>query len=151
MTKHILDQYVDLKKELEEVSDRVTNLKKQIEKLEKDGVVADKVKGGLGGIQHYTIKGIPIPEYKKKKVLLNARLDRQNELLLKCECLINEVEKFISGIPDSQTRRIFMLRYVDGLSWNKVADKIGGGNTDDGVRKTAERYLKSCPICPKKI
>lgn len=56
-----------------------------------------------------------------------------------------QIERFIGSISDSQTRRIFELRYIKGdycPSWNAVAMAIGGGNTADGCRKIATRYLK---------
>lgn len=43
--------------------------------------------------------------------------------------------------PDAHMRRILQLRYVQGLSWDEVAARIGGGNTEDSVRKAAGRYL----------
>ena len=55
------------------------------------------------------------------------------------------IERFVSSISDSLTRRIFELRYIKGdycPSWNAVAFAVGGGNTADGVRKIATRYLK---------
>ena len=55
------------------------------------------------------------------------------------------IERFVWSIADSQTRRIFELRYIKGNycpSWNAVAFAVGGGNTADGVRKIATRYLK---------
>lgn len=42
---------------------------------------------------------------------------------------------------DEHVRRILRMRYIQGLSWNEVAAKIGGGNTEDSVRKAAGRYL----------
>ena len=54
---------------------------------------------------------------------------------------INEIEKFLSSISDSFVRRIVMLRVVDRLTWNEVADKIGGGNTENSVKKIYQRCL----------
>ena len=52
------------------------------------------------------------------------------------------LERWISDIPDSLTRQIFTLRFVNGLSWPQVAYSIGGGNTAEGVRKRCNRYLR---------
>ncbi|RXI57426.1 RNA polymerase subunit sigma-24, partial [Clostridium tetani] len=38
--------------------------------------------------------------------------------------------------------QIISLRYINGLTWEEVATNIGGNNTADSVRKTAERFLK---------
>lgn len=50
--------------------------------------------------------------------------------------------RFINGIPDSQLRTIFILRFISSKSWNEVADYIGGGNTEQGVCMRVLRYLK---------
>lgn len=74
------------------------------------------------------------------------------EELSKCRSIIKEkqercikerlrIEEYICGIPDSHTRRIFSLRFVDGLSWFAVARCIGGNSTEDGVKKICYRYL----------
>lgn len=68
----------------------------------------------------------------------------------------NRLEGYIAEIPDSLTRQIFVLRFINGLSWRQVAYSIGGGNTEDSVKKTCYRYLDaengeekaSCPECP---
>ncbi len=49
----------------------------------------------------------------------------------------------IGEVEDSITRQVLMLRYVNGLSWRKVALCMGGDNTSDGVRMVAMRYIKS--------
>lgn len=55
------------------------------------------------------------------------------------------LERWISAIPDSLTRQIFTLRFVDGMSWVEVAVQIGGGNTVEGVKKRCYRYLHEDP------
>ncbi len=52
------------------------------------------------------------------------------------------LERWIREVPDSLTRQIFHLRFVDGLTWAQVAAQIGGGNTDAGVKMICYRYLK---------
>lgn len=51
------------------------------------------------------------------------------------------LEAYIASIDDSLLRQIFTLRFVDGLTWGKVARRIGGGNTSDSVRKQVYRYI----------
>ena len=51
------------------------------------------------------------------------------------------LELYIRNIPDSLTRQIFTLRFVDFLSWAEVAARIGGGNTTAAVKKRVYRYL----------
>lgn len=60
---------------------------------------------------------------------------------LQCIHERNRLERYISGIPDSLTRLVFTLRFVNGLSWNQTAENVGGGNTADSVRMRVYRYL----------
>ncbi len=52
------------------------------------------------------------------------------------------LERYIAEIPDSLTRQIFQLRFIDGLTWVQIAFSVGGGNTEEGVRKRVYRYLE---------
>lgn len=56
--------------------------------------------------------------------------------------LKNRIAEYIMGIEDSQTRLIFHLRVYDLMTWNAIADKIGGMNSEDSVKKRYYRYLK---------
>lgn len=164
VTKEILNQYSNTKKEIDDLSKKIEVLEIKIPKLEKriaeiqEGhTVKDKVRGGNGGLQSFVIEGIPVTEYENKQTELQIKkrlLERQKKLLETLELELirqsNEVETFLQTINDSQTRRIIRLRVIDGLSWNEVADKIGGGNTEDGVRMCFDRFLKkniSCSVC----
>lgn len=142
VSKEVLTQYVDLQKECKEVREKIEKLEKQIEKLENEGNVIDKVTGGLGGLQSFKIEGVPLPEYNKKKALLYVRKATLTELEMEILETLNEVEEFITSISDSHIRRIISLRVVDGLSWNEVANRIGG-NTEDSVRMTFNRFMNS--------
>ena len=142
VSKEILVQYTDLQKERKEVREKIEKLEKQIETIENDGNVSDKVRGGDGGLQSFKIDGFPYPEYSRKKTLLYMRKATLSELEMELIETLNEVEEFITTIKDSHMRRIISLRVVDGLSWNKVADRIGGGNTDDSVRKAFDRFME---------
>lgn len=53
----------------------------------------------------------------------------------------NRLERYIAEIPDSLTRQIFKLRFVDGKTWLQVAVGVGGGNTEESVRKVCTRYI----------
>lgn len=142
VSKEILVQYADLQKERKEVREKIKKLERQIETIENDGNVADKVRGGDGGLQSFKVEGFPYPEYSRKKTLLYMRKATLSELEMELIETLNEVEEFITTIKDSHMRRIISLRVVDGLSWNKVADRIGGGNTDDSVRKAFDRFME---------
>jgi hypothetical protein len=142
ISKEILTQYSDLQEEVKEVRNRIESTEKQIAKIEEEGNVIDTVSGGSGGIQHFKIEGFPYPEYSRKKSLLYVRKATLVNLELELTETLNQVEEFIAGVEDSRIRRIITLRFIENLSWNKVADRIGGGNTEDSVKKMFYRFME---------
>ena len=142
ISKEILIQYSDLQEEVKEVRERIDKTEKQIAKIEDEGNVIDSVCGGNGGIQHFKIEGFPYPEYSRKKTLLYARKATLASLEMELLETLNQVEEFIASVDDSRMRRIITLRFIDNLSWNKVADRIGGNNTEDSVRKAFTRFME---------
>ena len=142
MTKNVLAQYDDLIREMKEVEQRIQNVKAEIRKIEAEGEVTDMVAGGYGGIQHFTITGFPQRDYAKKRTLLNTRKSILHALRSEIEQSTNDVLEFINSIDDSHVRRIVTMRFVDGMKWRQIALNIGGGNTEDSVRKTVERFLE---------
>lgn len=48
---------------------------------------------------------------------------------------------FINTLTDSLSRQIVFYRCAEFLPWRKVAQKIGGGNTEDGVRMRFDRMF----------
>ena len=141
MRKNVLAQYVDLVKEREEVRQRVADTERKLEKLKEEWEVTDTVKGGEGGIQHFTIHGFPSRDYSKAKTLLMTRKATLHSLESEIEQSMNEVLTFINNIEDSHDRRIVTLRVIDGMSWKQVARQMGGPNTEDGVRQAYFRII----------
>lgn len=141
VSKEILIQYSDLQQEVKEINEKIEKTEKQIAKIKKEGNVIDTVSGGNGGIQHFKIEGFPYPEYTRKKNLLYSRKLVLTELELELLETLNEVEEFISSVKDSHMRRIINLRFVENLSWNEVADRIGGGNTEGSVKMAFQRFM----------
>lgn len=65
------------------------------------------------------------------------------EKIRECNLVKKKIERFMNGIEDSFTRQIFYYRYAKGMTWKKVAYMTGGYNSEECVRKIAERYLKA--------
>jgi hypothetical protein len=131
MTKHELSQLKYLKREIK-------LMKKEI--AEAEHITTVDIVTGSEPVWPYTrrtyrIEGIDEGYIQRRERRLRRKLE---ELMDKRE----EIEEYISTIPDSQARMIFQLRYVNGLSWRQVAAHIGGGNTTDGVRMIHNRYLE---------
>jgi len=52
-----------------------------------------------------------------------------------------EIESFIDQLSDSQIRQILYMKYLKGMSWRQIARHLGGGNTEDCIRKKVVRFF----------
>ena len=59
----------------------------------------------------------------------------------------NKLSRYIATVDDSLMRQILTLRFVEGMSWRKVARSIGGGNTEDSVKQACSRFLRKDETC----
>lgn len=50
--------------------------------------------------------------------------------------------RFIASVPDSKARLIMALRFVDCLTWDRVARSVGGDPTEWKAKKYCYRYLE---------
>lgn len=85
-------------------------------------------------LQNRTLEGIPASASDIVSKYCAAKLRAEQEL--------DKLIDYITGIPNSQIRQIFRLRFIDGCKWNTVADIIGGGNTEASMKMTVVRYLR---------
>ena len=72
--------------------------------------------------------------------LIGERRARLGAALIEREQERIRLEDYIASIPDSLTRQIFRLRFVEGMEWRDVAAKVGGDNSADGVRMIVMCY-----------
>lgn len=131
MTKQELNNLRHFPKEIAALSSHIVQLQTQAEG-------ATRIISGMPGgkIENdYIAKAIAISVDEQKK-LRRLILKRQREQA--------RVMEFISQIDDAQLRTIFILRYLKGYTWVKISMEIGGGNTEDAVKKMVERYLAKC-------
>lgn len=80
------------------------------------------------------VVGIDWEKYCRKRERYLNRLDK-----LEKEC--EEIEKFIEGIEDSMTRRIFRMYYIDGKTQKEIAQLV---NMD---RSMVSRKLNTPDLC----
>lgn len=143
--KHILEQYTDMQEEHKDLLRRIQRLGDQIAKMEESGyTVADSVacgKKGKKALKTVKVEGFPHPDYERKRSLLRRYKKKlelcDQELLEKT----TEAEEYISSIEDSRIRRIMRYRYIDNLTWQQVANRMGKHFTAESCRKMHDRYL----------
>ena len=56
------------------------------------------------------------------------------------------IEAFVSGIEDDQTRMVFRLRFLRGLSWKEVAQILGQYTTEGSVKAACYRFFRDLGV-----
>lgn len=132
--KKTLRQYNSIREEIKE-------LRREIIKLERQEKYAtDKVTGSDDQFpyakKHFTITGIADDKnlIRKKEILINR--------LKGCEKIKIEIDRFITEIPDSLTRRVFRYRYIDELNWQAIAFRIGKHDESYPRKLVHDKYLE---------
>ena len=69
---------------------------------------------------------------------INELIDIKNQIAAK----VIVIERFINHIPEPFYRLLLHYRCVECLPFKVIADKLGGKNTADSVRKAYIRYLE---------
>lgn len=112
MTKKELSQLYYLKKEIKEQQRR-------LDELETAATACTAKITGLPSGRGISDK---IGNYAAQIADLKGLLDLN---LKKCFYELNRLDRYIQSVDDSQMRTILTLRYIQGLSWQKIAYAIG--------------------------
>ncbi len=144
MTIKELSQLTDLENEIALLRKEIRALvKERIEnQYVSDGVLASSKE--LPYQQHTQIvRGYSaLPKGKKLAAKIGERKQKLSEELIRREDERLKLEQYIDSIPDSLTRQIFRLRFVEGEKWKDIPVKVGGGNSESAVRMIVDRYLQ---------
>ena len=122
MTEKELSQYFYLKKEIEDLEERIAKLGLGIGSIE--------IKDIPGGTKKISSIQEKIVELKEKWI--NARISALEEYL--------KIEKYINGIEDSELRSIFRMRYLDLKKWEEIGFKHNYDRTT--ISKKVRGYIK---------
>lgn len=66
---------------------------------------------------------------------------KYEQKIAEIECEKLETEDWINECNDAFMRLCLARRFVDGMTWKRVALSIGGGNTATGCRVAVMRFL----------
>lgn len=113
MTRERLEGYRSCREEIQELQYKLAHLG------EGDSMIGNDV------ILDYQT-GFPRPQsivgYDHEKEVRLRRIYESRIAKLQAECA--EVEQWVEAIPDSLTRRIFRMYYIDGMNQSKIAKKV---------------------------
>lgn len=148
MTIKELSQLYNLNREIELADKEIDKIETALQKMQ--SAYATTVKGSAPSfpyVQHtISIGGIHVSarnkkEYYQKRAELQD-LKRLKELKQE-QCFVEygRLLRYIADVPDSLTRMGLELRFVNGLTWPQTAASMGGGNTEESVKKMCYRYI----------
>lgn len=128
MTKKELSQLYYLKKEIKEQQRRLAELEETATNC------SAKITGLPSG------RGISdkTGNYAAQIADLKALLDLN---IKKCFCELNRLNRYIQSVDDSQMRTILRLRYIQGLTWQRIAFEIGE-HDEQYPRRKHNAFLK---------
>lgn len=146
--KEILVQYADLQEEIKYLRKKIDSLQNEQAKMEgkkKQSFVKASMKDFP-----YTRHNVHTEGYVNLTNMsahyLNSTINTEiRKLELRYENLLqvtNDLLDFIDSINDSHMRMIITYRIIENYSWGQVADAMGGGNTEDSVRKAFVRFME---------
>ena len=138
MNKQLLNDYIDACELIKETELELERLKRK-----RSTVVMDKVTGSMSDFPYastsFKVEGAIDIGHDENAI-------RQQEQILierkkNAERIKQQVEKWINKIP-VRMQRIIKYHFFEGLSWEKVADKIGQNTTGNSLRMEFERFLR---------
>lgn len=113
MTKERLEEYRSNKDEIKELEHKLAHLGEGDSMIGNDVVFDYRT----GFPQPQAVVGVDWEKYDRLKELYQSRVAKLRE-----ECA--EVEQWIDGIQNGQMRRIFRMRYMDGMSQAKIGKAV---------------------------
>jgi len=152
LDKSVLERYCAAQGRIKQLNKRIREIRNKIERIGTSGErVVDSVKGTRkdGTYGNIRIEGFPLQEYEDARELLISRktvLEAEEKKLLR---LTNDVEEYISTVDDPEMKTILTLYYLEGRTWQRVANAMNTGYgrrgksyTSDSCRMALDRFIK---------
>ena len=138
MDKTILQDYIDACELLKETEKEINRLNQK-----KKTIIQDSVKGSSHEYpyieRHFKVQGTAFT------VKDDSRLHHEEKLLeqrkAKAESVRRQVDEWLLTVP-IRMQRVIRYRYLEGMTWEQVAAKMGRRATGDSVRKELERFFE---------
>ena len=111
MTRERLEMYQSNKEEIQELTYKLVHLR---ENMVGNSVILD---GRTGIARPQAVVGVD-------EELLQRRRERYEERKAALEQECEEIESYIESITDSLNRRILRMRYIDGMTQQRIARKV---------------------------
>ena len=135
-----IDQYTAILAEIDQ-------LKAEVETIysKNSNYVTDGVEGSSKTIpfakHHILISGYEVTEDVQDEI---GRLAQTYRDKIKTLCKARDgIEKALDEIQDAKLRVIVRYKYINEMSWQQIADKLGGKNTENSVKQYFKRNFSN--------
>lgn len=138
-SKELIEHYADLKIEIGQLEHEIADLCGKGWRMETDAVVASPAH------EPYQSRPIPISGFVQSPKTAKAckrLIQIYDEKLRNLYFWQNKAEEVFDRIPEGKARAILRYRYIDGLEWQAIADKLNDGSTEASVKMRAKRILE---------
>ena len=158
MTVKELSQLYWLNKEVKQYEKQLAQLEAE---LKEDCAELEMLRAGMDGLHSMNMDGMPhgsgvsnpVESTVAQIMTLEEALRGKHEAATRLKALIaarhtvivlerDRLEHYIASIDDSNIRRMFTLRFVERMSWDRVSAGMGAGYGVDAVKKTVYRYIR---------
>lgn len=137
MDKQILYQYIDACELVKETEREIEQIRRRRREIVTDKVKMSDYDFPFGQIS-YTIHGIPYDDQDQ------GMLDRQERILEErkaaAEAIKLQVEEWMVTVPP-RMQRIIRYKVFEGMTWARVAQRMGRKATADSVRVEFQRFM----------
>lgn len=138
MDKAILQDYMDACELVKEAEAEIRRLNRK-----KKTVIQTNVKGSSPDFpyipQHFKIQGTTFTVKDDSQLRYEERALEQRKA--RAEEVRRQVDEWLLTIP-IRMQRIIRYRFLEGMTWEQVAARMGRRATADSVRKELERFFE---------
>lgn len=118
-----LNKMIDQKnRDIRRIMERLTSVSPSLTGMPHTGGVHDKIGEGVAEL---------VDKKRELEAVLRGYIEEEAR-----------ISSWIDSVEDLQVQLAITLRFRERMSWNEVADQLGGGNTEDSCRKLVDRYLE---------
>ena len=135
MEREQLERYLSQKEEIRELRYKLEHLG------EGDSLIGNSTifDYSTGYPRPQAVIGYDYEKYRRLRAQYSTRLAK-----LRYDC--EETEQWVEDIPDSQTRRIFRMYFIDGETYRQIAKKMHMDKSTVG--RKIDNFLKVAPNAP---
>ena len=131
MTLKDFEAIIDIRSEIDSLNKRLSDVNNL-------AYIGDYAKDYSTGEERIiSIAGYPMVDREKKEKIRALIKNRAERLEIK----ILEAERFIDSVQDSRIRTFLTLRYIEGLDWKDVAERVYHKMKPDSVRKAVSKFF----------